>query len=457
MAHGLCVAAVVVGGLLWGLREMSGPATQRPARGSVADDQQSRSAVANGQSHKTNRTAVVAHAKRRSVNDQGLSDEKTMVRVALSRHPQPTLQIRVTGASRWIDNASGRTAKRPAQPRELAVLRQGNEATLDGWTLGTKGLQIIPEESPGIWVNERQYRGSVWLYANAQGQVQAVNHVPLEPYIAAVTDAEMPGSFPAAAREAQAVVARTYAISCLRANRKHAWYDLFASPLSQNYLGVVYRAADGRLLAGETETGRQAALATAGLVCTVQGQLFRTYYSACCGGQTFPAPAVFDESIPPLTSVRCQYCEPAPFYRWERQFEAAEALEAWTGLARSRKPAMQRLTRIEPISKTRPETTLPLFRLGDGTHEVVISAAELRNSAPQELPSLNFTLSRSGDTVRVVGQGHGHGVGLCQWGARGLAETGATAEAILAFYYPGSELHRLPPETRLPPENRRSP
>src|SRR5690606_37508645 len=114
-----------------------------------------------------------------------------------------------------------------------------------------------------------KYRGTVRLHRVGRAKLLAVNVLPLEDYVAAVVDAEMPAAFPIAARQAQAIVARTYAISCRR-EATHRLFDVYASPRSQNYLGVVYRGTGGRLLAGETPAGRAAAEATAGIVCTHQ-------------------------------------------------------------------------------------------------------------------------------------------------------------------------------------------
>jgi stage II sporulation protein D len=59
------------------------------------------------------------------------------------------------------------------------------------------------------------------------------------------------------------------------------------------------------------------------------------------------------------------------------------------------------------------------------------------------LKSTLFAVAVEGGMARFSGRGYGHGVGMCQWGAKGMAEQGATAERILAFFYPGTTLGSL--------------
>src|SRR5271154_2417917 len=76
-------------------------------------------------------------------------------------------------------------------------------------------LEIVPEHSPGVWIGDRQYRGRVRL-VRQRGKIVVVNIVGLEDYIASVVDGEMPSAFPDAARQAQAIAARSYVMFQLR-------------------------------------------------------------------------------------------------------------------------------------------------------------------------------------------------------------------------------------------------
>ena len=81
------------------------------------------------------------------------------------------------------------------------------------------------------------------------------------------------------------------------------------------------------------------------------------------------------------------------------------------------------------------------FQIGDGRKSLDINGVELRERLPAgTLRSPHFALSLNKHVVKVAGRGHGHGVGLCQWGANGQAQTGKSCFEIVRHYYPGASL-----------------
>jgi stage II sporulation protein D len=104
-------------------------------------------------------------------------------------------------------------------------------------------------------------------------------------------------------------------------------------------------------------------------------------------------------------------------------------------LARARVPGFGALRSADPAADA------PGVNLYDGRRTVRVSAADVKSALG--LPSLAFEVSGDGRDLLARGRGHGHNVGLCQWGAKGLAGRGFSAEGILKHYYPGCELTRL--------------
>jgi stage II sporulation protein D len=363
-----------------------------------------------------------------------LDDER--VRVALTRRAVSTVRLKIEGSY----HVTSSDEHRPSLDRTESLAEDNVTAAPGGirfcgriWD--SLGIEITPSSSPGIWVNGRKYRGSLRLFRTGSS-LRAVNVLPLEEYVAAVVDAEMPADFPVAAREAQAIAARTYALSC-RLDPANELFDLYATPVSQNYLGVIYEGSDGRLLAGETAGGRAAAAATAHVICTFDRQPFRAYYSACCGGRTFFGGDLFDDADS-LHSVTCGGCEDAPLYRWQRSIAEESAMRRLAQLARARVPAFRSIISAKTIGDAK---TPAVVELSDGVRRVRLPAVEVRRAI--ELPSLCFDLTADRQQIKVTGRGHGHGVGLCQWGAKGLAERGLTGAQILQHYYPGCALSHL--------------
>ena len=364
------------------------------------------------------------------------SAELESIRVALTQRPVQSLRLKIDGP--FVISSLGdetRAVEMPGSLAETKITAAAKGIRLAGRVWSSRGIVVTPMSSPGVWIDGRKYRGAVRLHRNGP-TLRAVNVLPLEDYVAAVVDAEMPADFPTAAREAQAIAARTYAVSCQR-QPAHELFDLYATPVSQNYLGVVYEDSAGRLLAGETAGGRAAAAATANLVCTYDGELFRAYYSACCGGRTFVGRDLFDDADA-LRAVTCGGCNDAPLYRWRRSIGSEIALQRLGRLARTRSPAFRTVT----SAKTSGDLASPaIVDLSDGVRRVRLPAVEVRRAFG--LPSLCFELTADRTRIAVNGRGHGHGVGLCQWGAKGLAERGCSCAEILQHYYPGCELAHL--------------
>lgn len=383
------------------------------------------------------RSPVIAAAKRLASPRASTvaASRSTLIRVNVTPGGDDSFQLAVTGE--YSIHAVDST-------RELSkgdgLSNSKVESTQNGLKIGRSifsatRLEVIPKTGPAIRVNGHLYRGVVRLFRRTDGRVSAVNVLPVEEYLASVIDSEMPASFPEAARQAQAIVARTYAIYQKEHADPASVYDLFASQRSQKYLGVEYTDASGRRLAGESESSRRAVADTRGIVCRHRGQVFCTYYSACCGGRTTNGSELFEDAAPILMSVPCEWCRESSYYRWSADVGKKAFLEELQNL----KP----LSTLVSIQQTAGPAggVISRFRIGDGEQSLAVSGVELRDRLPAgTLRSPHFSLALKRDVVRVEGRGHGHGVGFCQWGANGQARAGKSCFEIIRHYYPGVEL-----------------
>jgi stage II sporulation protein D len=301
-------------------------------------------------------------------------------------------------------------------------------------------VEIVPSKSPAVWIEGHQYRGTVRLYRQKGNSLLAINDLPLEDYVASVVDSEMPAAFPEEARQAQAIVARTYALYQKQVAEPAALADLFASTRSQKYLGYQYRDG-GRLLAGESDAGRQIAKATRGQVCHYHGQVFCTYYCAVCGGTTVRGSEVFSDAAAPLISVKCDFCRDARLYRWSAEISKADLQNELGPWLREKGRKAGTLKTVSLARSNLPSSALPEFDVTVDKQSLRISGGELRQVLEgRELYSPRFTIEDKGQKLVINGRGHGHGVGLCQWGSRGQALEGRTCGQILQYYYPGSTI-----------------
>ena len=370
------------------------------------------------------------------------------VRVKLTGSPVRELRLAVDGPYRIAPAGSSRTLDEGDRLAETTVRATENGILLGGREYPATRLEIVARRPPAIWVADHQYRGRVLILRQPRGRLLAINIVSLEDYIASVLDSEMPADFPPAARRAQAIVARTYALYQMQEAKDHRDFDLYASTRSQNYLGAQYRDERGRRLAGESESSRKAVAETSGMVCTFRGRVFATYYTAVCGGHTTTGREVFRDAAEPLVSVPCEWCRESRYYRWSAE-TSREQLEA--ALRRHFAAQQQPFDGLSSIgmSKNSARNGVPLLQVSDGEQRLSVSAADVRRELPEStLPSPYFQLRDAGDVIRFQGRGHGHGVGFCQWGARGQALAGRTALEILRHYYRDAEILTLDESSR---------
>jgi stage II sporulation protein D len=272
----------------------------------------------------------------------------------------------------------------------------------------------------------RFYRGT--FERTADGQI--VNVVALEQYLYSVVPREMPPSWPAAALTAQAICARTYVLQ--RSDPRRS-YDLVPSELDQRYDGM----------AAETPSGIAAVDASAGLVLAFAGGFAQVAYSSCCGGHTeSSADAWGNVAIPYLEGVVCPWCSDSPNYRWERSL-AFDAVDTDFGASH---PVPSRVSDIRITARDASGRARGFELVSDLGTTTIPGSAFRRGVGTRTLPSLLITgvgRTPDGSGILLDGGGLGHGVGLCQWGARGMALRGTTPAAILALYFSGTVVEHL--------------
>ena len=266
--------------------------------------------------------------------------------------------------------------------------------------------------------------------------------LPLETYVIGVVAAEMPSSFEPEALKAQAVIARSYALGKIKSNAgnpSEGHGDLCDDPgHCQAYYDKGYLEQEwGADFTEKYQKVTDAVTATAGQVLTYEGGLARTFYHSTCGGKTASAKEVWGEEIPYLQSVTCKWDRDAPRYRETFCISLSEL--PWL-LGDGSSPCIA-------VAEGETVTVVPTVagESDSGRIEAVsyaglmFDAADFRKALG--LNSTRFTLESDGETLKVTTYGFGHGVGLCQYGANGMAKDGKTYDEILSYYYRGTELN----------------
>ncbi len=246
------------------------------------------------------------------------------------------------------------------------------------------------------------------------GRFYRVCHVDLETYVAHVVSSEVLNSWDLETKRAQAVAARSYAMTSLD---PAAIFDLRASGLEQVFRG-------GRADGGAVDATRD----TRG-VALVQGEaVTRAYYHATCGGRTASVQDFWGMRAPRMRSVDCPWGVTAPLHRWSLEMDAAELATRLGGEVEA--------VWVETFDPGGRTLTVAV-RAGGALRWM--SGAEFREALGYtRIRSTWFTLEAGEGGYRFAGAGSGHGVGMCQWGARAMAQAGYGWREILGWYYPES-------------------
>lgn len=291
-------------------------------------------------------------------------------------------------------------------------------------------IRLKPRRMQGsIKIGSKRYEGAIIVRLNAEGTLTAIEELTIETYLLGVLPYEMEPNWPIEALKSQAVVARTFAYTQL-GKYKRLGFDLTSDTRSQMYGGAREVPAAIRRAVEETRAE----------VLGFGGQILNVYYHACCGGHTTDPRAVWgsdSKSSPPLQGVKDRSCLASPFARWTAYFSNADIVAALQRHSNAAGP----LKRIAVNERDRAGHVMS-FTVKLGARTLDVSARDLRRwLGNNELKSTRILgVRRKSKGIEFLGSGSGHGVGLCQWGARLQASNGRSYEQILRFYFPGSVL-----------------
>ncbi len=261
--------------------------------------------------------------------------------------------------------------------------------------------------------------------------------IPLEKYLLGVMSKEVPVDWPLEALKAQAVASRTYAVY-RRQHPRNPKFDVSATTADQVFDKKRHYP----------EPLIEAIQETKGEVLTYQGEAFEAFFHSTCGGASEKASHVWEGDYPPPVeaSHADPFCSAAPHDDWTYTV-SEETLE---NILRDKGYALPKdwnigIDRSDEFGRVQ---TLTIESSTEGRKKnksvQTLNANTLREMVGySNLHSTLFVLSEDDNGIVFTGKGSGHGVGLCQWGAKGQAEDGKNYRDILNFYYPGADLMPL--------------
>ncbi len=351
-------------------------------------------------------------------------------------------------AGESLPASAGPSASKPTPTLKSGTATRGDLAGA-GAVLGMPTMKIDGVTYPGF----ATVRGHS---SEGPDKFDVIVAMGVEDYLPGVVSHEMFPRWSQRAYEAQAVCSRSYALHERDRNRRAGkTFDVDSNESDQMY--------GGSALQGSIQ---DAVKNTRGMVLTSRGEVLRAYFSSTCGGRPNSAAAVwptdsgseFNAAAPLQGKRRDIYCESSSWYRWQAtrsDEDLSQRIRAWGRTAGKPVKTMTRVRSIEVKEKNEADRPTVYTLIDDRGTKYTLSAEDLRNAcnAPVDtLPALTrATKVHSGDMqvevrsglVNIRGRGLGHGVGMCQWCAKGMGDRGMKLETMLTEFYPGAKIQRM--------------
>jgi stage II sporulation protein D len=354
-----------------------------------------------------------------------LEPSEETVRIAVGRFPA---SVTIEGSPFVVRRGADDTTVALRKIR-FSVGRKG--LVVDGQTWDRDVATIETRAADGtLSLAGHRYRRTLevrYQVFDKKAELLVVHPLDLETYVTGIVSAELPRGWPLAAYQAQAVAARTFAMAA-KYRRLELPYHMEASVIDQVYGGIDR----------EHPLAIDAVRSTRGVVLTWQRHLVNAYFHAACGGDTESALEGWGSAMEYLPGSSCNRCKDAARFRWRARIARRSVDKAFARLVGG---GIKNMTVVERTSGGRTRR----IRLEGPKRSTTISGSDLRRllgwSVVWSTMIDKFEWGPAG--LVVEGRGSGHGVGLCQWGARGWAEAGSSWQEILARYYPGATPTKL--------------
>ncbi|MDP2344702.1 MAG: SpoIID/LytB domain-containing protein [Deltaproteobacteria bacterium] len=351
-------------------------------------------------------------------------DGGEMIRIAVGRFADTLIE----GAGVVVVGVDGAALATPVGPLSKVRVQAGKSGLLIGGKAA--GRDVVVVRAPLLKLAGHSYRGVLevrYQLYDKKPELLIVHPLDLETYVTGIVSAELPRGWPLASYQAQAVAARTFAMT-QKMRRIDLPYHMETTVLDQVYGGVEREHA----------LAEEAARTTRGQILSFRRHVAQTYFHASCGGRTESAKEGWGTPLGYLPGSPCNKCDTASRSHWSVKIPRADVDRAFLRVAGGPITALK-------ITETTASKRAKTVELRTAKKTTTITGADFRRLLgwsvvwSTQIDKLELTST----TLAVEGRGSGHGVGLCQWGSRGFALAGVPYDKILATYYPGARLARL--------------
>ncbi|MCK5214756.1 MAG: SpoIID/LytB domain-containing protein [Candidatus Omnitrophica bacterium] len=350
---------------------------------------------------------------------------KDMIRIAVIKDAQ-SVTLRIRGHYDIVDPRDGEVIESRRRMKRTKIVPSTHGIQVGSFEFVQDRLRFIPKRDVSLMVQdkERRYRGFIDIVRTKDDKLLAINIVNVEDYIRGVLYHEVSHRWPMEALKVQAVAARTYALYRMKTHSKSP-YDVTNDIYSQVYGGRISEKYRTNIAVARTE----------GEVMLFNGEILPAYYHATCGGHSENAAELWNhESMLPLRGVTCRFCMESPHYNWKKNIRLKDIQEKLNANGYN----LGLIKEIRVIDRNPSERIKTLELVTRDGKKATVSGKDFRQIiGPNVIKSNNYYVVMKGYYCDFIGKGWGHGVGMCQWGAQGMARQRFEYKDILEFYYPG--------------------
>jgi len=352
-------------------------------------------------------------------------DEKSsVIRVAISRNTAQ-FRLKTSGDVYALELKTGQKYMLLGRSAYDIKFISPTRLAVAGATLQSPVKLLAADGGERITLNGRFYKGDIYIQTAVDEKLEVIEHLSLEDYLCGVLPKEMSPDWPLEALKAQAVASRTYALKNVNPKKD---YDMTDGVDTQVYIGA--SGVNARII--------DAVNSTRGEVLKYKGRLLTAFFHACCGGATTGPGSVWGEdAVKPLSGAKDPFCSPSRHYKWDFYATTRDLL---TFIQKQGSSALK----IKGVSVYKRDRSGRAVRLRFVTDRgsFTVKTSDLRKAfGSYDIKSTLITrLTRSNGGYEFTGRGWGHGVGMCQEGAKFMAYKGRDYKKILRQYYPGTSI-----------------
>jgi len=287
-----------------------------------------------------------------------------------------------------------------------------------------------------VSLEKEKFKGELYIVTNGKsGKCDVVNKTSLENYLSSLLSKEMNATWPLEVLKAQAVAARTYAyhkIKSRQVSKKkgyEAFYDLESSEKHQ--VGGNFFDATWKTVRATKDTKGE-------ILINGKGKITPIFFHASCGGKTLRPDQVWENVVEGYKSVKCPSCKDRKNKKWNKSITMKKFRKFLAWVKKTKIPFRSTI-RIAPDNKRKT-----LLRVYLGEDILMVPKAHLRRYFGRyKFPSNHFKVNKFKNIIKFIGNGLGHGVGMCQLGSLDLAKKGWGYKKILAHFFPSHKLKNI--------------